>query len=73
MSLSAPNKQLRRLLVTLVISIVWNGVLLLSTSPRRDPSSKLDRILDSLDILGGLRYGITQTIIPGHSLPQVVV
>jgi hypothetical protein len=67
------NKQLRCLLTALGISIVWNRILVLSINPRRDPSSKLDRILDGLDILGSLTYGITQTIIPGHSLPQAVV
>jgi hypothetical protein len=65
--------QVHRVGLALAASLVWNFILLISINPHRDQSSKIDRIFNTLDILGNLSYRITQNIAPGHSWPQIVL
>jgi hypothetical protein len=67
------DRPLSQVTRSFVISLAWNGVLLMLPAlfdPRQFPVSTLGRIVDALGAPGGI---IVEHFFPGHDLIQVVI
>ena len=65
------NRQLQRLAIALLASILWNCVLIATPFfTVRFPSSRIGRVMDALGRPGG---AFAEWLLPGHDAPQVVL